>query len=177
MGIPPHSELLHTLIALTLVSLASILGSVSFALGKRLTLVIPYLVRAAAGALFGTALYNLLPEVLEHSVSSRRVGLLLAFGFLLSFVLERLLGMVFREKHAVMSAVIGSSRIHHTHEHNHASGKSLVTNVLLSAVLCIALSTGLASRWPLCPATPPLWLLRWRCCCTKFPITSQMWAS
>jgi zinc and cadmium transporter len=116
MQATPHPELLHTLIALGLVSVASVVGSISFALGKRLQLVLPYLVSAAAGALLGTALYNLIPEALEHSASSKRTGLLLIFGFLLSFVIERLLGMLFRSDH-------------------HAGSKSLVTNVLLSGAV------------------------------------------
>jgi zinc and cadmium transporter len=141
MQATPHPELLHTLIALALVSVASVVGSVSFALGKRLQLVLPYLVSAAAGALLGTALYNLMPEALEHSASSKRTGLLLTFGFLLSFVLERLLGMLFRSDHhnenaaALATAVGQSSSIHHTHEHHHAGRKSLVTNVLLSGAV------------------------------------------
>ena len=136
----PHPELFHTLIALAAVSIASVVGSVSFALGKRLQAVIPYLVSAAAGALLGTALCNLVPEALERSTSGRTIGLLLTFGFLLSFVVERLLGMVFHEEHtesvSAMAAAVGeTARIHHTHEHNQANKKSLITNVLLSGAV------------------------------------------
>jgi zinc and cadmium transporter len=140
MQVTPHPELFHTLIALALVSIASVVGSVSFALGKRLRPVIPYLVSAAAGALLATALFHLVPEALEHSSSSREIGFLLTLGFLLSFVLERLLGMLFRDDHNQNVANLAAtgdegSNIHHTHEHHHASGKSLITNVLLSGAV------------------------------------------
>lgn len=139
MQAAPHPELVHTLIALGLVSLGSIVGSLSFALGKWLKTAIPYLVSAAAGALLGTALCNLLPEALEHSTSSNKLGLLLTLGFLISFLLERLLGMLFREGPNDHEAIleVGSAAVigHHLHQHQQPGGKTLVTNVLLSGAI------------------------------------------
>jgi zinc and cadmium transporter len=112
----------------------------SFAFGKRLQLLLPYLLSAAAGALLGTALYSLLTEALERSSSSRRVGLILIAGFLVSFLLERLLGFSFVEKEAQTASHIGvavshATSFHHRHEHQKAVGKPLVLNVLLSGAI------------------------------------------
>jgi hypothetical protein len=57
-----HPEFLHTLLALVLVSVASVVGSLSFAFGKRLQLLLQYLLSAIAGALLGTALYSFYPK-------------------------------------------------------------------------------------------------------------------
>jgi zinc and cadmium transporter len=134
-----HPEFFHTLIALVLVSVASVVGSVSFALGKRLQLLLPYLLSAAAGALLGTALYSLLPEALERA-SSKSVGLVLIAGFIVSFLVERLLGFSSAAHEAesashILAAVEGGAGFHHRHEHNSALRKPLVMNVLLSGAI------------------------------------------
>lgn len=134
--VAPHSEVLHTLIAVFLVSITSAVGSLSFALGSKLKPAIPYLVSAAAGALLGTSLCSLVPEALEHVHSNSLLGLRLTLGFLLSFVVERLLGMLVTEDPVAHVAVAaGGSQLHHVHERHHSSGKSLVTNILLSGAI------------------------------------------
>ncbi len=135
MGTPiaPHPETLHTVIALVVVSLTSLAGMVSFALGRRLQMVLPYLISAAAGALIGTAFAHFLPEAILEVGAGRKLTLLLLTGLLGSFLLERFLWMFYQEKVQETSEVETASiaSIHHGHEHDHHSGKPLVANILL----------------------------------------------
>jgi zinc transporter ZupT len=91
-----NSEILHTLIALCIVSGASVIGSHSFALGRRLRAALPYFLGAAAGALLGTAVTPMLPEAIQRVGVGNRLSILLLAGFLISFFLERLLWILFR---------------------------------------------------------------------------------
>jgi zinc and cadmium transporter len=134
----PHSEILHTLIALCLVSGASVVGSISFALGRRLQAALPYLLGAAAGALLGTAVTHMLPEAMERVGIGNRLSMLLIAGFLVSFFLERLLWIVFRKgnghDHAGHLHVDGES-FHHGHEYDRHSRIGLVGNILLGGAV------------------------------------------
>lgn len=126
MDAVPHPELLNTLLALLAISVASLLGSISFAFGKRLQMVLPYLLAAASGILISTAVTHLLPESVEHLHSVRRATLLFLLGLLGSFLLERLLSIGFE-----YSASVG-----HVHERALAgAGKPLVTSILLSGAV------------------------------------------
>jgi zinc transporter ZupT len=82
----PHSEILHTLIALAIVSTASLAGSATFALGKRLNAALPYLVSAATGALLATAVTHLLPEAVQRFGYGSRFCVLLLASWLPFFV-------------------------------------------------------------------------------------------
>ncbi len=137
MPTPPHPETLHTLLALTVVSVASIVGSLSLALGKRLTAALPYLIGLAAGALLGTACAHLLPEALAQIGSGRRFAVLFIVGFLSSFLIERTLYIVFRRKggaHQHQEIAPGAS-VHHGHEHGSSSGDLIVQNILLGGAV------------------------------------------
>ena len=120
MDAAPHPELLHTLIALTAISLASLAGSVSFTLGRRLPSFLPYLVALAGGALVGTAVTHLLPESIERLGNVREAMLLLLVGLIGSFLLERLLSITLNR------------HFHHTYQHPPQSGRPLAFNILLS---------------------------------------------
>jgi zinc and cadmium transporter len=130
-----HSEIYDTVAALAAVSLASVAGSASFALGKRLHAALPYLVSAAAGALLGTALTHLLPEGFELLGSGRLTGVLLLAGFVFSFLLEHLLWLLFhRENHteAVEASLPETGHFHHKHEYSRTTGRALAANILFS---------------------------------------------
>ena len=146
-----HSEILHTLIALATVNLASVTGSISFALGRRLNAAIPYLVSAAAGALLGTALTHLLPEAIQRVGSGQKLGVLLVIGFLFSFLLERLLSTFFHagHDHGTATLSLDEAQFHHVHEYDRKSGKALAANILFgggvhSFIDGIAVATGFA---------------------------------
>jgi zinc and cadmium transporter len=133
-----HSEILHTLIALCLVSGASVVGSVSFALGRRLQAALPYLVGAAAGALLATAVTHMLPEAMERVGVGNRLSLLLMTGFLVSFFLERLLWILFRTANGTSHAGhlhLESEPFHHDHERNRHNNVGLVGNILFGGAV------------------------------------------
>jgi zinc and cadmium transporter len=138
MDAAPHSEILHTLIALSIVSGASVVGSISFALGRRLQMALPYLVGAAAGALLGTAVTHMLPEAMERVGTGNRLSLLLMTGFLISFFLERLLWILFRKGCAsdpCRHIHLEGDSFHHDderHSHGHAG---LAANILFGGAV------------------------------------------
>jgi zinc and cadmium transporter len=138
MDAVPHSEILHTLIALSIVSGASVIGSISFTLGKRLQAALPYLVGAAAGALLGTAVTHMLPEAMERVGPGNRLNLLLITGFLISFFLERLLWILFRRgishDHAEHMD-IANNHFHHDHERGRHSKMGLAGNILIGGAV------------------------------------------
>jgi zinc and cadmium transporter len=132
----PHSEILHTLIALAIVSVASLAGSASFALGKRLNAALPYLVSAATGALLATAVTHLLPEAIQRFGFGNKFCILLLAGFLFSFLLERAVWLLFQKtRNGVAIQEPESARVvHHGHEQSPA-GIPLTTNILLSGAV------------------------------------------
>lgn len=133
-----HPELLNTLLALAAISIASVLGSISFALGRRLEAALPYLVAIASGTLLGTALAHLLPESVEHLGSVRRVGVLLLAGLLGSFLLERILMLAsdrFSSSGGTEIRGTAAADFHYAHEHERRSGRPLVANILLSGAV------------------------------------------
>ena len=138
MNAVPHSEILHTLIALCIVSGVSVVGSISFALGRRLQAALPYLVGAAAGALLGTAVTHMLPEAMERIGAGNRLSLLLITGFLISFFLERLLWIVFRNGDSTEHAGhvhLHDEPFHHDHERNRQGNVGLVGNILFGGAV------------------------------------------
>jgi zinc and cadmium transporter len=133
-----HSEVLHTLIALCIVSGASVIGSISFALGRRLQAVLPYLLGAAAGALLGTAVTHMLPEAMQRVGVGNRLSLLLVIGFLISFFLERLLWILFRGSGATDTAGhlhFDGEAFHHKHERDQHGHMGLVGNILFGGAV------------------------------------------
>lgn len=152
MPIVPHPETIHTLIALSAVSLTSLAGMASLALGRRLNASLPYLVSAAAGALLGTAVAHLLPEAIRQLGAGRRLTVFLLVGLLGSFLLERTLWIVLenRSAHSTDEPLSPSAQPpHHLHEHDFHSGKPMAANILLggashSFIDGIAIATGFA---------------------------------
>ncbi|HEY1945445.1 MAG TPA: ZIP family metal transporter [Bryobacteraceae bacterium] len=132
-----HSEILHTLVALAIVCAASLAGSATFALGKRLNAALPYLVSAATGALLATAVTHLLPEAIQRLGYGSQFCILLLIGFLVSFLLERLVWLLFQK---TRNGVAGNAPeviniIHHGHHHSRHGGIPLSTNILLSGAI------------------------------------------
>jgi zinc and cadmium transporter len=140
---PPSSELLNTLGALALVSLASLVGSVNYAFGKRLQVALPFLLSAAAGALLGTALFELLPEAWEHTGSVRNTAFWLTVGLLLSFGADRLLGLLLarseaEDTHQLAAAVqktVNPPAAAHHHHGSSTSRRALPSNVLIGGAI------------------------------------------
>jgi zinc and cadmium transporter len=133
-----NSEIPHTLIALCIVSGASVMGGVSFALGRRLQAALPYFLGAAAGALLGTAVTHMLPEAIRRVGVGNRLSLLLIAGFLISFLLERLLWILFRgtgttedDGHLHLDA----ESFHHVHEGESRGHIGLVGNILFGGAV------------------------------------------
>ena len=136
MDSPFHSEILHTLIALCIVSGASVIGSISFALGRRLQAVLPYLLGAAAGALLGTAVTHMLPEAMQRVGVGNRLSLLLVVGFLISFFLERLLWILFRGSGTPDGHLhLDGEFFHHGHERDRHGHVGLVGNILFGGAV------------------------------------------
>jgi zinc and cadmium transporter len=133
----PHSETLHTLIALAIVTAASLAGSATFALGKRLNPALPYLVSAATGALLATAVTHLLPEAIQRFGYGSKFCVLLLTGFLFSFLLERAVWLLFQKTRNGMLTHEPASpqEEYHLHEHGRPTGIPLTTNILLSGAV------------------------------------------
>jgi zinc and cadmium transporter len=133
-----HSEIVHTIIALSVVSGASVVGSLSFALGHQFQRFVPYLLGAAAGALLGTAVTHMLPEAMERVGTGHRLSLLLIAGFLVSFLLERLLWIAFRRGDTNASGThvhLEDESFHHAQEHDGHGHIGLVGNILFGGAV------------------------------------------
>jgi zinc and cadmium transporter len=130
-----HSEILHTLIAVCIVSGTSLVGSISFALGRRLQAALPYLVGAAAGALLATAVTHMLPEAMQRVGPGNRLSFLLITGFLISFFMERLLWIVFRGNGHGGHVHLEGAAFHHQHERDRDSHTGLVGNILFGGAV------------------------------------------
>ncbi len=147
-----HSETLHTLLALAAVSVLSLSGILIFVFGKRLNRKLPYFAALGAGALLGIAFAHLLPEAIEKTGAGRRLSVLLIAGFLGSFLLERVLSSVFQNRPQESGDFTPAAEfggIHHSHEHNPASGRPLVVNILVGGAIHsfmdgLAIATGFA---------------------------------
>lgn len=104
-GAAPASAWAQSLLAVTGVSLLSLVGALTFVV-KRATLdrYLPYLVSAAAGALLGSAFFDLIPEVAVDGLTGEDSALLVG-GMVLFFAFERYV---------------------HWHQHGHAPGHAQV---------------------------------------------------
>lgn len=81
---------LSTLTSVLIVSLVSLAGIVTLSIKEaRLKKVILFLVSFAVGALFGDALIHLIPKAFENLESQVTASLLILFGILVFFVLEK----------------------------------------------------------------------------------------
>jgi zinc and cadmium transporter len=102
------------------------------------------LLSLAAGALLGTAFGHLLPESIERVGVGRKLSILLLAGFLMFFIIEKLLGVWFS----------GSGDTGHAHQHHHGGilvaepdcapggtkdasrvNRPMITNLLLGAAI------------------------------------------
>jgi zinc and cadmium transporter len=80
------------LISVIAVSLVSLIGVISLSLNDaRLAKILLYLVSFSAGSLFGDAFIHLVPEAIEGNRLGASVSVLIIFGILFSFGVERFL--------------------------------------------------------------------------------------
>lgn len=80
----------YSLLAVTIVSLLSLIGVITLALrGEKLQGILLFLVSFAVGGLFGDAFIHLIPQAFEKLGNSVAVPLLVLAGILLFFVLEK----------------------------------------------------------------------------------------
>jgi zinc and cadmium transporter len=80
------------LISVIVVSLVSLVGVISLSLNNaRLARILLYLVSFSAGSLFGDAFIHLVPEAIEGNGLGASVSVLIIFGILFSFGVERFL--------------------------------------------------------------------------------------
>lgn len=87
-----HISLLSAIVAVTFVSAISLIGAVALAWREALLRKILFvLISLAAGALLGDAFIHLIPEAFESAGNPLVVSLLILAGFLVFFVLEKLL--------------------------------------------------------------------------------------
>lgn len=126
MNAVPHPEILNTVLALGAISAVSFVGSISFVFGKRLRGVLPYLLAIASGILVSTAVTHLLPEAIEQLHSVKRATFLFLVGVAGSFVLERLLSILFKYS-GDLSHEAGRERT--------LVGTPLASNILLSGAV------------------------------------------
>ena len=85
-------ESIYALISVVLISLISLVGILWFIFGdKRLKKTLLYLVSFSVGALIGDAFLHLLPEAYEIIGSGTLTGILVIFGFMIFFTLEKLI--------------------------------------------------------------------------------------
>jgi zinc and cadmium transporter len=83
---------LLSLISVIVVSLVSFVGILPLSLNdRRLAKILLYLVSFSAGSLFGDAFIHLVPEAIEGNLSGTSVSVLIIFGILVSFAVERFL--------------------------------------------------------------------------------------
>lgn len=83
---------LLALISVIIVSLVSLVGILSLLLNDTsLTKILLYLVSFSAGSLFGDAFIHLVPEAIEGNGLGTSVSVLIIFGILASFAVERFL--------------------------------------------------------------------------------------
>jgi zinc and cadmium transporter len=83
---------LLSLVSVIIVSLISLVGIFSLLLNDtRLGKILLYLVSFSAGSLFGDAFIHLVPEAMEGNGSGTSVPILIIFGILFSFAMERFL--------------------------------------------------------------------------------------
>jgi len=93
------SELFWILTATFVVSLISFIGVITLVLSeKRLKKILLALVGLSAGALIGGAFLHLLPEAIEISNKSTNIFIYVIIGFVIFFVLEKLLWRHCHEK-------------------------------------------------------------------------------
>ncbi len=102
-------SLILTLVAITIVSLISLVGAIPIAFHLRYNhIVLWYLISLACGAQLGEVFLHLLPEIGKNGLSMKSSAIIL-LGILLFFVLEKFLHF-HHDSHS-------SSAEHHHHEH------------------------------------------------------------
>lgn len=80
------------LLSVLIISLISLVGALTLMLNdKHLAKILLYLVSFAAGSLFGDAFIHLIPEAIENISPAVLASILIIFGILVSFTVERLL--------------------------------------------------------------------------------------
>jgi len=83
---------LYSLVSVVIVSLISLVGILTLSLKEKdLKKMLLYFVSFSAGGLFGDAFIHLIPEAMEESSFGIDVSLLIIFGIISSFIVERFL--------------------------------------------------------------------------------------
>ena len=84
----------HAIASVSLVSLISLCGVIAIPVSKRtIDKVLFYLVALGTGAMLGNAFFHLIPESFEHGTDPMVISALLAGGYLLCFMLEKVLNL------------------------------------------------------------------------------------
>jgi len=83
---------LYSLMSVVVISLVSLVGVLAFSLKEEdLKKILLYLVSFSAGGLFGDSFIHLIPEVVRENGFGIHVSLLILFGIVVSFIVERFL--------------------------------------------------------------------------------------
>jgi zinc and cadmium transporter len=86
---PHYLRSLYAIISVVLVTAAALAGTLTFALGDRVTRALPYLISLAAGTLLGTATSHLIPEAIQRLGTGPLLTIPMLAGFLGFFVAEK----------------------------------------------------------------------------------------
>jgi zinc and cadmium transporter len=152
---------LIALLAVTLISLLSLIGVVTLSLGRhRLEKIIFLLVSFAVGAMLGGALLHLIPASYEALGSGTLTGALVLVGVVAFFVLEKFLH--WQHEHGAPEALEGATG-HHGHSHaivesggNGAApfakmniigaiGHNLIDGAIVAAAFLVSVPTGIVT--------------------------------
>ncbi|MSQ33586.1 MAG: ZIP family metal transporter [Dehalococcoidia bacterium] len=132
---------LYSLSSVAVVSLISLVGVLTIALGtRRLDRVIPLLISLAVGGLFGDALVHLLPGAYEDSTSTALTSLYVLLGILIFFVLERFLHWHHEHHAQALNPVrpVGYINLVADGAHNLVDGLAIGASYLVSAPVGLA---------------------------------------
>jgi zinc and cadmium transporter len=136
---PLDRHWVYTFASVALVAGTALTGMLALSFNpKHLSRIVPLLVSVAAGALLGTAFGHLLPESIQQVGKGRELSALLIAGFVIFFILEKLLGL-WSEGHP---GVPGHSHLGHhpqgaVHDVEAAAfaegNRPMITNLLVGA--------------------------------------------
>ena len=110
----------YSVISTFIVGLVSLIGMLTISFNdKLLKKLTKYSVSFATGALLGAAFLHLLPHLLEKGTYSINSGLLVIYGFLFMFIVEKMTNLY-------------HSHSHHDLDHNHSHSRTKQLPILIS---------------------------------------------
>ncbi|MBF8267412.1 MAG: family metal transporter [Dehalococcoidia bacterium] len=134
----------YSLLSVAVVSLISLVGVLTIALGvRRLDRVIPLLISLAVGGLFGDALVHLLPKAFRDSSSPGLTSLYVLLGILTFFMLERFLHWHHEHHQQALNPIHPVGYINLVTESAH----NLVDGLAIGASYFVSVPIGLATTW------------------------------